>query len=163
MIQRSVNLVWFCFDAVILVQILRYGPREFADLPKRVFYSLFGLTLASSFFVVLLMTTEFHDKGTYAAFGSNLMMSVLFIMMLYRRRSLRGQSMSIAICKLAGTALASLAFFLYSPLSQRSVLLPFLYLTIFAYDAIYVAMVYRQRATRESDLHSHVKVEIARG
>jgi hypothetical protein len=146
LIQHIVNLVWFLFDTVLLAQALRYGPREFADLPKRVFYSLFSLTLATSFFVVLLMTTEFHDKGgIYTAFGSNLMMSVLFILMLYRRRSLRGQSMSIAICKLIGTALASLAFYLYSSLSHQSVLLPFLYVAIFVYDAIYVWAVYKQQ------------------
>jgi hypothetical protein len=97
-----------------------------------------------------LITNEFHDLGTYAAFGQNLMMSVLFIVMLYRRRSLRGQSMSIALCKLLGTALASMAFYLYSPLSQHSVLLPFLYISILFYDVIYVGIVYmRQRAVTQ--------------
>jgi hypothetical protein len=75
------------------------------------------------------------------------MMSVLFLTMLYRRRSLRGQSISIAVCKLVGTAFASLAFFLFSSLSHRSVLLPFLYLATFVYDTIYVGMVYQQQRT----------------
>jgi hypothetical protein len=44
------------------------------------------------------MTYEFDDwDGAYSAFGQNLLMSVLFITMLYARRSLRGQSVSIAI------------------------------------------------------------------
>ena len=80
---------------------------------------------------MLLISAEFNDwGGVYAAFGQNLMMSVLFITMLYRRRSLRGQSRGIALCKLLGTALASLAFSRYTAISQRSVLLPFLYLTL---------------------------------
>ena len=145
-IQHAVNLVWFALDAVIVAQLLRYGPREFADLSRHAFYAVFAVSLATSFGVVLLVTLQFHDKGTYAAFGQNLMMSALFIAMLYRRRSLRGQSLGIAVCKLVGTGLASLAFALYTSISHHSVLLPFLYVAIFAYDAVYAGLVYaRQR------------------
>ncbi len=146
-IQHVVNLVWFSLDVVIFIQLIRYGPREFADLSRRVFYGICGLTLITSFAAVLLTTIEFNDHGVYSAFAQNLMMSALFLAMLYRRRSLRGQSMSIAICKLLGTAFASLAFFLFSSLSHRSVLLPFLYIAILVYDIIYVGMVYRQQRT----------------
>jgi hypothetical protein len=66
------------------------------------------------------------------------MMSVLFITMLYHRRDLRGQSISIAICKLLGTALASLAFFLFV---RQSALLLFFYIAILFYDVIYLGMV----------------------
>ena len=137
-IQHVVNLVWFALDVFILLQVLIYGPREFADLPKRVFYIGFGLALVTSFFVVLLVTLEAFDGETYAAFGQNLMMSILFVSMLYHRRDLRGQSISIAICKLIGTALASLAFFLFS---RQSALLLFFYIAILVYDLIYVGMV----------------------
>ena len=145
-VQHVVNIVWFVLDVGILVCFLRYGPGEFADLAKMAFYGIFALTLATCFGAVLLITLEFHDGGTYSAFGQNLMMSVMFITMLCYRRSLRGQSIAIAICKLLGTAaLASLAFFLYTTISHRSVLLPFLYISIFAYDLICVGMVYRQQ------------------
>jgi hypothetical protein len=77
------------------------------------------------------------------------MMSVLFIVMLSHRRCLRGQSISIATCKLLGTALASLAFYLYSPLSHRSVLLPFLYIATLFYDVIYVGLIYMQQRTED--------------
>lgn len=154
-IQRTVNIVWFSLDLVILFQLLRYGPREFADLPKSMFFALVGLTLMTSFCTVLFVSLEFDDRrGAYAAFGQNLLMSVLFITMLYNRQSLRGQSLAIAGCKLVGTALASLAFYLYVPLSAGSVLLPFLYISIFFYDLIYVVLVYARgrvevRAARE--------------
>jgi hypothetical protein len=152
-IQHTVNLIWFFLDLIILLQLLYFGPREFADLSKRIFYLLVSLTLATSFCSVLFITIEFHDSGTYAAFGQNLMMSVLFIVMLHRRRSLRGQSISIALCKLIGTALASLAFFLYSTLSHRSILLPFLYIAILVYDMIYVGMVsVQQRAASQKSV-----------
>jgi hypothetical protein len=144
-IQRIVNIVWFILDAGILACFLRYGRNELANLSKWTFFTAFGLTLATSFGAVLLVTLEFHDGGTYSAFGQNLMMSALFILMLYRRGSLRGQSIAIAVSKLLGTALASLAFFLYTTISHHSVLLPFLYVSILIYDVIYVAMVYKQQ------------------
>lgn len=152
-IQRIVNIVWFILDAGILACFLRYGRNEFAKLSKWTFFTIFGLSLATSFGAVLLVTLEFHDSGAYSAFGQNLMMSVLFILMLYRRGSLRGQSIAIAISKLLGTALASLAFFLYTAISHHSVLLPFLYVSILVYDVIYVAMVYKQqRAAKRTSL-----------
>src|SRR5262245_10844788 len=145
-VQRSVNIVWFTFDLVILMQLLWYGPHEFADLPKPVFDLVFGLALLTSFSLVLVICAEFNDwTGAYAAFGQNLLMSVLFITMLYRRRSLRGQSIWIALCKLIGTALASLAFYLYSDRFRGSVLLNFLYVSILVYDLIYVGLVWRQQ------------------
>ncbi|HSC71511.1 MAG TPA: hypothetical protein VLH58_09170 [Candidatus Methylomirabilis sp.] len=43
-----------------------------------------------------------------------------------RRNSVRGQSLYIAVLKMIGTALASLAAFRLATISQESVLLPFL-------------------------------------
>src|SRR5918998_1862666 len=114
--QRAVNVVWFSFDLVILSQLLLYGSREFAGLPKRWFYSGLALALATAFCTILAVTLEFEDfDGAYSAFGQNLMMSILFITMLYARGSLRGQSVSIAALKMGGTALASLAFYFFNP------------------------------------------------
>ena len=138
-IQRPVNIVWFSLDLIVLLQLLKYGPREFIDLSKRAFYAMFGLALVTSFCAVLFVSYEFDDwDGVYSAFGQNLLMSVLFIAMLYARRSLRGQSVFIALSKMLGTGLASLAFYLYSPLSEGSVLLPLLYVAILTFDLIYV-------------------------
>jgi hypothetical protein len=142
-IQRPVNIVWFSLDLIVLLQLLRYGPREFAGLSKRAFYAMFGLTLLTSFCAVLSITYEFDDwDGAYSAFGQNLLMSVLFIAMLYTRRSLRGQSVFIALSKMLGTGLASIAFYLYATVSEGSVLLPFLYVSIFVFDLIYLVMVW---------------------
>jgi hypothetical protein len=145
-VQRPVNILWFSVDLVILFQIVRYGPREFDDLSKRAFYAMFGLALVTSFCTVLSVTYEFDDwDGAYSAFGQNLLMSVLFLAMLRARQSPRGQSVFIALSKMVGTGLASVAFYLYSPLSEGSVLLPFLYVTILAFDLLYVlAMVHVQ-------------------
>ena len=140
--QRAVNVVWFSFDLVILLQLLLYGPREFADLPRRAFYAALALALAASFGAVLAVTLEFDDfDGAYSAFGQNLMMSVLFIAMLRSRGSLRGQSVGIALLKLGGTALASFAFYFHNPDYAGSVLLPFIYITTLIFDGVYAGAV----------------------
>ncbi len=152
--QRAVNVVWFSFDLVILLQLLVYGPREFADLSRRAFYAVFALALATSFGAVLAVTLELDDfDGAYSAFGQNLMMSVLFLAMLYARRSLRGQSVSIALLKMGGTALASFAFYFYNPEYDGSILLPFLYVAILVFDGIYAgAVILRRRQKGHNSL-----------
>jgi hypothetical protein len=70
--------------------------------------------------------------------------------MLRARGSLRGQSVLIALSKMLGTGLASVAFYLYSPLSEGSVLLPFLYVAILAFDLMYVFAMVRAQSTVES-------------
>lgn len=140
-LQRSVNIVWLIFDLVILFQLLRYGPREFPGLTARLFYGLFGVALVTAFGAVLGVTRELDDfDGAYTAFGQNLMMSALFVAMLLSRGSLRGQSVAIAVSKMLGTALASLAFFFFYDGYGGSVLLPFLYVAILVVDLLYVGM-----------------------
>jgi hypothetical protein len=140
--QRAVDVVWFSLDLVILLQVLLYGPREFADLSRRAFYAMLALALATSFGAVLAVTYEFADfDGAYSAFGQNLMMSVLFIAMLRSRGSLRGQSVRIALLKMSGTALASFAFYFHNQDYAGSVLLPFLYVATLVFDGIYAGSV----------------------
>jgi hypothetical protein len=146
--QRAVNVVWFSFDLVILGQLLLYGAREFGNLSRRLFYAGFALALGTAFGAVLATTLEFDDfDGVYSAFGQNLMMSILFVTMLYSRGSLRGQSISIAALKMGGTALASFAFYFFDFDYARSVLLPFLYVAILVFDGVYLAatVVYDRR------------------
>jgi hypothetical protein len=134
-------IVWFSLDAIILFTLLKYGPREFVALSKVVFYAMVGLALVAAFCTVLFTTYEFDPKGTYSGFTDDIIMSVLFIALLYSRKSLRGQSLSIAVCRMLGNGTASLATYLYSPLSQNSLLLPFLFVAIFVFDLIYLVMV----------------------
>jgi hypothetical protein len=142
-VQRPVNIVWFSCDLIIFYQLLRYGPCEFPRLPKKLFYGMVALALLTAFFTVVFITLEFGDfDGAYSAFGQNLTMSVLFIVMLYSRGSLRGQSLSIALTKTGGTILASVAFLFFSVGYESSILLPFLYCSILLFDALYVAMVF---------------------
>jgi hypothetical protein len=94
---------------------------------------------------------EFNDlQGAYAAFGQNLMMSVLFIVMLFSRENLKGQSIYIALFKMLGTGISSLAFYLYQPISKGSFLFSFLFISILLYDIIYVILMYQK--SRENNI-----------
>lgn len=148
---RNVHYFWFFLDLIIVYQLLKHGPREFVRLSKRTFYAMFGLALVTSFCTLLFFTWEFKDyDGYYSAFGQNLLMSVLFITMLHARRSLRGQSLYIALSKMLGTTLYSLALYLDPPAlglrdSEVSLLLLFLSIAILLFDLIYVVMVWARR------------------
>lgn len=143
--QLYINYIWFLLDVLIVMQFLYYGKNEFPALSFRKFYAMFLLSLTTAFGLVLFITRDFKDwQGAYAAFGQNLMMSVLFIVMLYSRNNLRGQSIYIALFKMFGTGITSVAFYLYQPISLGSVLLPFLYVSIFVYDIIYIILIYQK-------------------
>jgi hypothetical protein len=139
--QNYVNVVWFGFDAVIVFQFLRYGRSGFkGTLADRYFYPLFVLSLAVAFGGVLTVSYEFHDLiGKYAAFSQNLMMSILFVVMLVRRNNVSGQSLYIALLKMIGTLFPSVLFFMIDPSAP---FMDYLFVTIFAFDLIYVVALY---------------------
>ena len=141
--QIYINVCWFLFDLLILVQAIKFGVADFTkNLSSRLFYPAFALTLILSFGAVLSTTVEFKDwEGKYAAFGQNLMMSVLFVAMLLRRNDITGQSVYIALFKLLGTLLPSIQFYLTYPSAK---LLNFLYVAILIYDAIYLILLYKK-------------------
>jgi hypothetical protein len=136
--QNYITIVWFIFDLVIVLQTLRFGRVAFE--PPRLFYPAFMLGLLVSFGAILAITVQFNDwDGKYSAFGQNLMMSVLFVAMLLKHQNVKGQSIYIALFKMAGTLLPSILFFLRYP---NSPLLNFLYVAIFVFDLIYTVLLY---------------------
>lgn len=141
--QNYVNVAWFVFDLVIVFQALRFGKAVLGrEMPADIFYPAFFLALILSFCLILALTYEFHDwEGRYAAFGQNLMMSILFVSMLQKRGDVSGQSVYVALFKMLGTLLPSILFFLRYP---SSVLLNVLYVSIFIFDLIYLVLLYEK-------------------
>ncbi|NIS81179.1 MAG: hypothetical protein GTO14_13460 [Anaerolineales bacterium] len=140
--QIYINIAWFIFDVIILYQALRFGPATFGGLLGKWFYPAFVIGIITAFGAVLSVTFEFQDwEGKYAAFGQNLMMSILFNVMLFRRTDVKGQSMYIAIFKMLGTLLASILFYIFYPSSP---LLNFLFVTILFFDCTYIVLLYRK-------------------
>src|ERR1051325_7463000 len=136
--QLYINRVWFFFDLVILWQTADYGRKVFT--PAKLFYPALISGLVVSFGVILGMTLEFGDRdGRYAAFGQNLMMSILFIGMMLSRPGVEGQSVYIAFLKMIGTLLPSILIHLRFP---GSFLLNVLYAEIFVFDLVYLILLY---------------------
>lgn len=143
--QLYVNYIWFSLDAIIVIQFLKYGKREFPNISKWQFLTAFALGISIAIPMILGIGQEFEDiNGVYAAFGQNLMMSILFVTMLINRKGIGGQSFYIALFKMIGTGLSSFAFFTYKPIAQDSALLQFLFVSIFVFDLIYTIGIYRK-------------------
>jgi len=143
--QLYVNYVWFGLDSVIVLQFLKYGKKEFSNISHWQFYAVFTLGLLIAIPMILTVNYEMGDSaGAYAAFGQNLMMSVLFVTMIMNRKGIEGQSFYIALFKMIGTGLSSLAFYQFRPSTQDSVLLPLLFVSIFIFDLIYTVAIYRK-------------------
>ncbi|MBN1439740.1 MAG: hypothetical protein JW929_10050 [Anaerolineales bacterium] len=142
-IQRIINIAWFAFDLVLLVQYLRYEPaRRPAGMPAGLFHAAFLSLLAVSFLTVLLVTREFSNwVGYYSAFGQNLLMSILFVKLLFDRPDLAGQSLYIGLAKMLGTLCPSILVFQRLPESALTV---FFAWAILFFDLAYVALYIRR-------------------
>ena len=100
------------------------------------------LGIGVAFAVIRTSVIEFDDTGGhYSAFAISLMMGVLFSTMLLERDSVRGQSIYIAILKMVGTVGYSILFYTRYP---DSVFLFVLYVTAFAFDLIYLLLLYEK-------------------
>jgi len=142
--QLFINYLWFGLDSIIVIQFLKYGKKEFLYLSSKRLYSIFLVLLGAEFSIILVNGITIGEyKGVYSAFGQNLVMSILFIIMLFKRNSLRGQSIYIAIFKMLGTALTSLHYYMYEPITQSSLILPSLFVSIFIFDIVYIYLVFR--------------------
>jgi hypothetical protein len=149
--QLYINYVWFFLDLIILIQYLRFGKLNFSrHSSKTAFYATFFSVLAASFLNMLFIVYDFgsNNSATYIAFQINLIMSMLFIHMLLSDRSAAGQSMYIAISKMIGTACASISIYLLQP---SSILLAFLYVSIFVFDLVYSVLLYLK--IKEQQIH----------
>ncbi len=151
--QLFINYLWFGLDIIIVIQFLKYGKNEFSDLSSSKLYTLFTFLIVSEFGIILVGSITMGEfKGVYSAFGQNLLMSILFIMMLFKRNSLRGQSIYIAIFKMFGTGLTSLHYYLYEPISQSSFILPTLFVSIFVFDIVYIYLIIKKHNSNNVSL-----------
>jgi hypothetical protein len=139
--QRQINFLWVLFNAVLLYQALRYGPRDYPALSARVFrWSFLGVLLWAAVMVVV-GANEFHDReGMYTGMIIQVPLSAAFLLMLKRRGSSVGQSMQLAAAKLVGSLFAGLtAFVLYPSHHLLQVLVP----TYVVLDIAYVVLLRR--------------------
>ena len=135
--------MWVPPDAVIFVQCLMYGRDDFANpFIKKHFRPIVLLTFAYAFVFLFLFETRLHDDHRYySGYCDNLVMSALFIAMLLRRGSSRGQSMYIALSKLLGTVVISVECLRLAPRPEPA-FMALLAAGILTLDALYAVMLY---------------------
>ncbi len=110
-VQTVVNGLWLALDIGIVVTYVRFGPRQWPMLTRPGFWAMSALILVVSGGVQAAILAQFGPESgaRYSAFAQNLLMSVLFIAMLYNRRSTEGQSRFIAVNKMVGTLAPTIA------------------------------------------------------
>lgn len=111
-VQHWINLVWFLLDCVIVYTYFKYGREEFSERANPKYFVPFSiLVFAMSAVLQVAFRVEYGNLGAaYSAFIQNLMMSVLYIDMLHKRQSTKGQSLTIAISKWIGTLAPTILF-----------------------------------------------------
>ncbi|MFK0120485.1 hypothetical protein [Streptomyces sp. NPDC090994] len=139
--QRQINVLWVMFNAVLLYQALRYGPRDYPGLTPRLFRWSFAGVLLWAAVMVVVGANEFHDRdGMYTGMIIQVPLSASFLLLLKRRGSSTGQSMQLAVAKLVGSLFAGLtAFVVYPSHHLLQVLVP----TYVALDIAYVVLLRR--------------------
>lgn len=139
-----VNTCWCIVDFVILFTHIKWGKKDFKRFaPVKFFYPWLILNLAMA---VVLQLTWLKSYGVAAngctAIIQNIPMSMLFIFMLFERKSTEGQSMNIAIGKMVGTLGATVSMMYFA--SLRDALNIAGGWVCFVFDIIYCVLLYKQ-------------------
>ena len=104
--QALANTAWFLLDIFIVITYFKFGKKEAnGELGRKLFVPWTVLVLVSCFVLQILFMVEFGDvEGEkYSAFLQNVTMSICYLYMLGSRKSSKGQTMLIAVCKCIGT------------------------------------------------------------
>lgn len=105
-IQAAANAIWACCDVLIVVTYFKYGKSKLPERMQDMFVPYSILAFASCLVLQLSFLLHFEnyvEAAQYSAFAQNVAMSILFVIMLYKRNSTEGQSMLIAVAKWLGT------------------------------------------------------------
>lgn len=139
-----VNTLWFFADVAILYTHIKYGKEDFKKFAhEKYFWPWFGLNMVMA--IVLELTWYFQwdvAANGCTAIIQNIPMSMLFIFMLYERKSSKGQSMNIAIGKMLGTLGATLSMCYFE--SLRDVLNIGGGFVCTMFDCVYIYLLYKQ-------------------
>ncbi len=104
--QSIANIAWAVCDVFVMMTWVKYGKQYLPERAKKYFVPytvlavLFGFAMQFAFYFNCA-TVEL--ASIYSAFLQNAAMSVMFIVMLFRRDDTKAQSMTIAAAKWLGT------------------------------------------------------------
>lgn len=121
--QTPFMLLFVVVDLIFLYQLIRYRESDWTGLSRAQYFGAIALAIGTSFLLILGFTIQFQDfHGVYTSLIDILLASVLFLFLLHRRGSVRGQSLYIAITKALGnlTAVLAFSFFAFPGLPARA-------------------------------------------
>ena len=157
------NRLWFLVDCVIVLQVFLYGKRSQTNPWVRDHFHTIALaSLLATGAGVYCFAAYFQDVyGLALSFLINLLMSVLFIAMLFARPDLKGMPYGAAWAKMVGTAAGALFCYVWWPMQfdasgtlvrppyikapPNQYLTYFLYVTIPIVDLLYIYLHRRQQ------------------
>lgn len=143
-VLQIASLLWFVIDVIILVQVFRYGRKDFPGFSARAFGWTLAGWLTFTFSFMILATYELADtRGGYATFFVVPFMQMMFVITLRIRRSTAGQSMYIAVLKLIGDVPGFIVLMAWFPNRYLFVLL---FITEIFFDILYIVMLRGQYA-----------------
>ncbi len=143
-IQVIINAIVAVLDVIIVITFFKFGYKYFAHLvSKKQFFLISVFILAVCFPIQYAFIIEFGlvDGPIYAAYIQNLIMSVLFIDMFFRRKSTEGQSLTIAINKWLGTFAASI----HLSFNRNILFVAIFGIIIVIFDVFYIILLYRAK------------------
>ncbi|EOI6974999.1 hypothetical protein ACMVKW_001323 [Listeria monocytogenes] len=149
-VQGLVNLVWACFDLIIVYTYFKYGKKYFPENAKKYFIPFSILVFITGFAIQLAFYFSFDPipAAQYSAFMQNVAMSILFLTMLFQSHNTRGQTLLMAYSKWIGTLAPALLMGLLQEINVYILICGFL-CSIF--DILYIIFLKKRKST-ESNL-----------
>ncbi|MEG1820223.1 MAG: hypothetical protein RR012_05865 [Oscillospiraceae bacterium] len=137
-----VNTIWVLFDFGILYTHFKYGKKDFIKYaPQKYFVPWTIMSIIMAICIQYGFYAVFDIAGNgYTAILQNIPMSMLYIFLLFSRKSTEGQTMLIAIGKMVGTLGATIAIMVY----MWDILNILGGLLCFMFDMVYIVLLYKQ-------------------
>ncbi len=147
-VQSIANIIWAVFDIFVMMTWVKYGKQY---LPERVkkFFVPFTI-LATAFGFAIQFAFYFNCEtvviaSIYSAFLQNVVMSVLFIVMLFRREDTKAQTLRIAFCKWLGTLTPTIYGQINGTTVAGFILITGILCSFF--DIIYICLLWKRKKT----------------
>lgn len=142
--QTIVNGFWAGLDVIILYTYFKHGKEEWkTHAPKKWFvpWTILGLICCFALQIVFIVQFGGVRAAEYSAFLQNLLMSILFIDMYWKRGNMKGQSFLLAVAKWIGTVAPTIlmGWMTFNPY----ILCCGIFCSVF--DLIYIGMILKEK------------------
>ncbi len=145
-VSTWVNCFWVLLDIGILYTYFNYGSDD-ETASDNIFFLRACAVLVGCLFIqhVGFRLLGIIDGALYVGYMINFLMSFLFVRMYFRRRSLKGQSLIIAIAKCIGTFSTTILFGMVGSKTAGGVheIILYMGMVIFLTDLFYISLLAR--------------------